>query len=90
MEESGWKCPICGGSELLRGIWERRWMGGWERNWFIPSWYARKMIIWKDPPYRMQRFVCLKCGYAGDFLPEEELARLKAQMEKRCRREQGK
>ncbi len=70
MGETEKKCPACGSSELLPGLWER--------HAFVPPWFKGKGIMAVRESYRTERFVCLHCGHASEFLPREELVALQA------------
>jgi hypothetical protein len=73
MEEVNRKCPACGSRELLPGMWER--------HWFTPPWHKRKLITVGEA-YGTRRFICLQCGLASEYLPQEELVVLRANAEK--------
>ena len=62
-------CVSCGSKTLIYG-----YVGiGGVTGVFVPS------GVFRVSGFRTRSYVCLKCGYVGQFLPESKLQKLKVQ-----------
>lgn len=71
MEKIVRQCPTCGSGELLFEV-----LLGQAHRLLTAPWQMKKWFPGKEL-YRKERFVCLQCGFVGEYLLQEDLVKLR-------------